>query len=59
MRHGEADLPLGLAALPVVPPADLAIVAAPGQQVTILGVKLARDQVIGRVQVQQGLGGVL
>ena len=59
MGHGEADLPLRLAALPVIPPADLAIVAAPGQQVTILGVKLARDQVVRGVQVQQGLGGVL
>ena len=57
--HGQADLPLRLAALAIIPPAHLAVVAAPGQKVTVLGVKLARDEVVRGVQVQQRLGGVL
>ena len=59
MGHRETDLPLWLAALAVIPPAHLAIVAAPRQQVTVLGVKLGRHQVIRGMQVQQRLGGVL
>lgn len=59
MGHGEADLALRLAALPVVPPAHLPVVAAAGQQVPVLGVELARHQVVGGRQVQQRLRGVL
>ena len=59
VRDREADLPLRLASLPGVPPADLPVVAAPGQQVTVLRVELAGDQVVGRAEGQEGLGGVL
>ena len=59
VRHRQADLPLRLASLPIVPPADLPVVAAPGQQVTVLRVELAGDQVVGRAEGQEGLGGVL
>ena len=59
VRDGQADLPLWLASLPVVPPANLAIVAATSQQVAVLGVELAGDEVVGWVELQQRLGGVL
>ena len=45
--------------LAIIPPADLAVVAAPRQQVAVLGVKLARDEVVGGIQAQQRLRGVL
>ena len=57
--HRQTDLTLGLPALPVIPPADLAVITAARQQVAVLGVKLAGDQVVGRVEIQVGLGGIL
>ena len=59
MGHRQTDLSLGLPSLPIIPPADLAVVTAPSQQVAVLGVELAGDQVEGRVELQVGLGGIL
>ena len=59
VRDRETDLTLGLPSLPVIPPADLPIVTAPSQQVTVLRVELTGDQVEGRVELQVGLGRIL
>ena len=59
VRHREADLTLRLPSLPIIPPADLAIVTTPSQQVTVLRVELTGHQVEGWVELQVGLGGIL